>query len=1817
MSILCFAVSTSQAKEPTTTAFTPDGRVEFTLSTEKILIAFEDGLSLADQQQILSSEKGIQRLKSEDLLPSPNVTIAKVKLQNGEAVGDLLDRLNANEQVRYANPFLIYMDGTNQGIQDRVIVRLRSRKDYVQISEASKRFNLTVAEKNEFDPLMYVLQTSKQTPGNALDVANALHESGAFEYAEVDFLLLLNRFNTNDPALDYQWSLENTGSSLQYNGTAGIDMKVFNAWGSTTGSSSIKVAILDEGVDLNHPDLVSNMLGGYDATGQGSGGDPSGDDAHGTACAGIVASAGNNNTGAAGVAYDCKIIPVRIAYSSGSSWVTSNTWIGNSINWAWQTANADILSNSWGGGSSSSTINNAINGAVNSGRGGLGSPVLFAAGNDNGANSYPATQTNVISVIAMSMCGERKSPSSCDGETWWGSNYGTGADVAAPGVKIYCTDISGSAGYSSGDYTGTFNGTSSATPNAAGVMALILSASSGLTEAQARVALESTCQKVGGYSYNNGVSGQPNGTWSNDLGYGLVNAEAAVLSVSPQFSLDAGISGIISPEGTICATSATPEVTLRNYGSTTLTSVQIWSNVDGSNAQVYNWSGSLASGSSTNVTLPSVSFAGGSHTFNAWTMAPNAQSDEQSGNDSNSSNFSSASNSVTLSITFDNYPEETSWAVMDGATTLASGGTYASQPDGSTLIIGLCLPDGCFDFVINDAYGDGICCGYGNGSYTLTDDSNGSTLASGGQFTNSETTNFCVTSSNPLVASISSSSDVSCFGGNNGSATASASGGVQPYSYSWSNGETGATASALTAGTHTVTVTDGNSDQAQENVTISQPTLVVASASATADADCNGGASGSASASASGGVAPYTYAWSSGGSSSTENGLTAGSYSVTITDDNGCADVAFVTIGSIADTDNDGVCDPDDQCPGQDDALIGTSCDDGDACTTGDVYDANCGCSGTFQDSDNDGVCDANDQCPGSDDALIGTACDDGEACTTGDVYDANCGCSGTFTDSDNDGVCDANDQCPGQDDALIGTACDDGNACTTNDVYDANCGCTGTLIDSDNDGVCDADDQCPGQDDALIGTACDDGDACTTGDVYDANCGCSGTYADSDNDGVCDAQDQCPGSDDALIGTACDDGNACTTNDVYDANCGCTGTLIDSDNDGVCDADDQCPGQDDALIGTACDDGDACTTGDVYDANCGCSGTYTDSDNDGVCDANDQCPGSDDALIGTACDDGDACTTGDVYDANCGCSGTFQDSDNDGVCDANDQCPGSDDALIGTACDDGDACTTGDVYDANCGCSGTFADSDNDGVCDANDQCPGTDDALIGSACDDGNECTENDVYDANCGCSGTVIEGCGGCTYTTINSNDFESGWGIWNDGGSDVARVSNAAYANSGTYFIQIRDNSGIASSATTDNLNLLAFSEVTIDFSFYARSMDNANEDFWLQISTDGGSSFTTIADYNQGTEFVNDQRYDETVVYAGVFSSNTQFRFRCDASGNSDWVYIDDVVITGCEGAAPDPTCDDGIQNGDETGVDCGGTECDACITCSDGIQNGDETGIDCGGSFCMPCNGGGCTYELIDNGTFEGGWGIWNDGGSDARRSSNDASFANNGNFCFRIQDNTSTSVVTTDALNLLNYDELTIDFSYITSSMENNEDFWFQISTDGGASYSTAQSWAAGTDFSNNVRGAGNVVISGPFTGDTRLRFRNDASTNNDRVYIDDVMVYGCLAPGARFAAPEAEVEAIVEESGLSNLNLYPNPTGGILNISFNLSKDQNVRMVVSDLAGKIAIDRSYTQVVGQNQLKIDTRDLPLGMYVMMISDNDEIISKRFIVQR
>jgi len=173
------------------------------------------------------------------------------------------------------------------------------------------------------------------------------------------------------------------------------------------------------------------------------------------------------------------------------------------------------------------------------------------------------------------------------------------------------------------------------------------------------------------------------------------------------------------------------------------------------------------------------------------------------------------------------------------------------------------------------------------GSYTVTvTDNNGCT----------DTITATITEPQALVASISASSDASCFGGSDGSATATATGGTTPYTYNWPSSGTNAIENNLAQGTYTVTVTDANGCTDTSQVTINEPTQLVASISDSTDVSCFGGSDGSATASATGGTSPYTYSWPSSGTNPIENNLAQGTYTVTVTDANGCTDISMVTI---------------------------------------------------------------------------------------------------------------------------------------------------------------------------------------------------------------------------------------------------------------------------------------------------------------------------------------------------------------------------------------------------------------------------------------------------------------------------------------------------------------------------------------------------------------------------------------------------------------------------------------------------------------------------------------------------------------------------------------------------------------------------------------------------------------------------------------------------------------------------------------------------------------------------------------------------------
>ena len=149
----------------------------------------------------------------------------------------------------------------------------------------------------------------------------------------------------------------------------------------------------------------------------------------------------------------------------------------------------------------------------------------------------------------------------------------------------------------------------------------------------------------------------------------------------------------------------------------------------------------------------------------------------------------------------------------------------------------------------------------------------------------------------------------------------------------------------------------------------------------------------------------------------------------------------------------------------------------------------------------------------------------------------------------------------------------------------------------------------------------------------------------------------------------------------------------------------------------------------------------------------------------------------------------------------------------------------------------------------------------------------------------------------WTQIIYDDFESGLGNWTDGGTDCLLYTGGSYAYQGSNAVNLQDNTS-SSVMTTGNLTLSSYSQIKVDFAYYCVSMDNAAEDFWLQISTNGGSSYTTVEEWNLNDEFVNDQFYTDSVTITGyTLTDQTRIRFRCDASGDNDDVYIDTVMIS--------------------------------------------------------------------------------------------------------------------------------------------------------------------------------------------------------------------------------------------------------------------------------------------------------------------------------
>lgn len=619
-----------------------DSRMDLTPSNTHFIVTADDAATLMSASV---KQENVQRYESWAHKPYAVVETATAMTPDQLIVQLGFDTDEVQISTGYAlnDGFVIYPTRT-------IVAQLVDKDDKAAMVRLAERFGI------EAMTLKYgTYRIELENVNQALAAANTLQESGLVNFAQPDFYAPIERYQINDPLFSQQFQMHNTGQTLDgVTGANDADCNALEAWGISLGSSSITVAVIDDGMedheDFNNSSGQSRYTAGFSPANNGNGDAISGS-AHGVSCAGSIA-ASHNNIGVRGVAPLSNMISVNI-FVGGES--TQD--LADGFTWA-KNQGADVMSNSWGYTSCTanfSNINTAMADANANGRGGLGCVIVFASGNGyKSCVDYPANNTNVIAVGAFANTGIRSAY----------SNYGSDLDIMAPsnnvggpGAGVRTTDRMGSAGYGSGNYTSSFGGTSSACPVVSGVAALVLGFNPNLTSSQVKNILYSTAIDMG-----------PAG---DDLEYaaGRVNALGALQA--------AGGTG-----GPTCS--------------------------DG-----------VQNGQETGV--------------------------DCGGPDCAPCQVVCYDGSVTLTLTTDNYASETSWILQDSnGGTVASGSGYANN---TTYTENFTLADGDYTFTINDSYGDGICCAYGSGSYSL--DSGSDNIGSGGAFGSSESTTFCVTNSGP------------------------------------------------------------------------------------------------------------------------------------------------------------------------------------------------------------------------------------------------------------------------------------------------------------------------------------------------------------------------------------------------------------------------------------------------------------------------------------------------------------------------------------------------------------------------------------------------------------------------------------------------------------------------------------------------------------------------------------------------------------------------------------------------------------------------------------------------------------------------------------------------------------------------------------------------------------------------------------------------------------------------------------------------------------------------------------------------------------
>lgn len=394
---------------------------------------------------------------------------------------------------------------------NRFLVKLKNASDYPLLLQYANTYNVQSITACPI-PLWYVLSCPENATYTALMLANLFYESNSFAAAEPEFRNRIFHTCVNDTLFSQQWYLNNTGQ----NGSdyIGWDINYCDAHAITSGNVGVKIALIDVGVDSTHEDIPQPILR-YDVLSMTNQDSLYGTGSYGTAAAGIIAARTNNITGIAGIAPDCSLMSISIPDYN----LVTSTLLADAIFYA-VSHDADIINIPWSMLLlNSEYVYDALGYAHKNGRNGKGCVMVLGSGNVDGPLMFPAeTHEENVVVGAVSQCGTRAQQRACGYNRGWGSCYGHRLDVVAPGEIIVTGD-------NDTIYNKLFYGTSASCAQVSAIAGLILSINPNLSGKEVGDIINSTARKVGPYSYD---SIAPNGNWDFEMGYGLVDAYAAV-----------------------------------------------------------------------------------------------------------------------------------------------------------------------------------------------------------------------------------------------------------------------------------------------------------------------------------------------------------------------------------------------------------------------------------------------------------------------------------------------------------------------------------------------------------------------------------------------------------------------------------------------------------------------------------------------------------------------------------------------------------------------------------------------------------------------------------------------------------------------------------------------------------------------------------------------------------------------------------------------------------------------------------------------------------------------------------------------------------------------------------------------------------------------------------------------------------------------------------------------------------------------------------------------------------------------------------------